>query len=81
MKTKLTLNLDKAIIERGKKMAKKEHKSLSLLVEELLKREVEKDTMIKQEMINKISGMFGNAPENIDWKKEIREAADKKYGK
>jgi len=81
MKTKLTLSLDKAVIEKGRKIAKRKHKSLSLLVAELLGKEIEKDTIANQKMIEKLHGMFDKTHEDANWKEVIRESAAKKYGK
>lgn len=80
MKAKLTLSLDKAIIEKGRKIARKEHKSLSMLVEGLLDEEIKKDTMAKQKMIEKLHGMFRKDDVDTNWKDVIRDAASKKYG-
>lgn len=82
MKTKLTLSLDKAIIEKGRSIAKREHRSLSSLVEDLLKLEVEKDSFEKHQLVKNLHGMFKSSDLKKDsiWKEEIREAADKKYG-
>ncbi|MDA0195959.1 MAG: DUF6364 family protein [Bacteroidetes bacterium] len=81
MKSKLTLSLDKEVIEKGRRIARKEHKSLSSMVEELLNSEIEKDTNAKKEIIEKLHGMFGSVTEGTNWKEEIREAAALKYGK
>jgi len=81
MKTKLTLNLSKATIEISRRIAKKEHRSLSAMVEKLLNEEIEKDTKAKKQIIEKLHGMFGSVPEETNWKNEIRDAAEKKYGK
>ncbi len=80
MKAKLTLSLDKVVIEKGRKIAKKEHKSLSMLVEELLDGEIKRDTRENQKIIEKLHGMFGKADEDTNWKDVIRDAASKKYG-
>jgi len=80
MKTKLTLNLDKSIIEKGRKIAKNGEKSLSKLVEDLLKEEIDKDTLANKKKIEKLHGMFGDRPEDTDWKEVIREAAAEKHG-
>lgn len=43
MKQKLTLTVEKEITQRAKRAARRQGKSLSTLVEELLKRETEKE--------------------------------------
>ena len=81
MKTKLTLSLDKAVIEKGRKIAKKEHKSLSAMVEDLLNEEIEKDSKVKKKLIDELHGIAGNVPEETNWKEVIRDAAYDKHGK
>lgn len=81
MKAKLTLSLDKAIIEKGRKIAKREHKSLSLLVTELLGKKIEKDSLKKKKLVADLYGIAGNTSEKTNWKELIREAAYKKHGK
>jgi len=81
MKTKLTLSIDNSTIEKGRSLARKENKSLSALVEELLNAEIEKDTERKKKIIEELHGMFGSVPDDTDWKEVIREAAAWKHGK
>ncbi len=81
MKTKLTLSLDKAIIEKGRNIARREKKSLSLLVTELLGKEIEKDSLKKKKLVADLYGIAGNISEKTNWKEMIREVAYEKHGK
>ncbi|MEQ8903706.1 DUF6364 family protein [Ekhidna sp.] len=89
MTTKLTLTVDKDTIERAKKYAKEQGRSLSSIVENYLKllsskernREEFGDTSVVKSLLGSLK-----LPENIseDYKKEIREAkgerAKRKWG-
>lgn len=83
MNTKLTLSLEKDVIERAKKYAKKKHKSLSEMVEEYLK-EITKPSqtgILKQNLppiTKELSGLLKGKPV-LDFKKEIADYLDKKY--
>ncbi|MEQ9423543.1 MAG: DUF6364 family protein [Cyclobacteriaceae bacterium] len=81
MKTKLTLNIDKATIEKGRRMAKREQRSLSAIVEDLLNEVIEKDSKKKKKIINELHGIAGSVPEETNWKEMIRDAAYEKHGK
>jgi hypothetical protein len=81
MKTKLTLSIDKATVEKGRKIAKKKYKSLSAMVEDLLNLEIEKDTRLKKKLISELHGIAGTVPEETNWKELIRDAAIEKHGK
>lgn len=82
MKTKLTLTIEKSIIEKAKLLANQSGKSLSEMVEKHLKKEIQKieetgDFQVPAEF----EGLFGSVklPENLDEKKEIRDLFSKKY--
>lgn len=79
MKTKLTLNLDKGVIEQAKSYAKDNSVSLSKLIENYLnslisKRETERKV---SPLVKSLTGVIPN--ESIDDKKDYREFIAKKY--
>lgn len=75
MNTKLTLSLDKAIIEEAKKFASEKGSSLSELVENYFKLLIEKDELTKTPIISKkVSRLRGLLKTDIDFDyKEILE--------
>lgn len=83
MSTKLTLTVDKNIIEEAKKYAKSKGKSLSNLIEEYLKSLIE---VKKEEPIFEISplvaslwGSVSIQEESRDYKELLSEELSKKY--
>ncbi len=89
MNTKLTLTMDKTVIEQAKEFAKDQGQSLSSLVENYFKlvsrsykQEVEfgKVTEEKPSFIRELSGSL-KAPENYDYdyKRDIEEQRMKRY--
>lgn len=79
MDTKLTLSLSKAVIDRAKKYARKENKSLSKLVEDYfskLSAEAPKTDDITP-LVKKLSGVAKNPP--TDHKKDYADYLSKKY--
>ncbi|GMQ30168.1 DUF6364 family protein [Algoriphagus confluentis] len=81
MKTKLTLSVDKEIIEKGRKLAQNKQQSLSFLIEELLTEEIEKAKKQQLVLIGELRGIAGKTPEETDWKEVIRDSAMEKHGK
>ena len=86
MNTKLTLKLDKNVIEKAKIYAAEHKHSLSFMVENYLKAVTSMEKKEPNEEI-KISdfvrsiGIDGvNLPEDFNYKKEIQEILCKKYG-
>lgn len=89
MNTKLTLTMDKTVIERAKKYAKREDRSLSNLVESYLKA-ITKQDKVKQEenseqnkyelspIVKSLKGSF-KAPKTLDYKKELDKRLEEKY--
>ncbi|RZS96297.1 DUF6364 family protein [Cecembia calidifontis] len=79
MNTKLTLTIDKAVIEEAKAFAKEQGKSLSGIIENYLK------TLPKEKKHNELSPnvkkLVGvvKLPPNFDYKKELEEAIAEKY--
>ncbi len=81
MQTKLTLTLEKSIIEQAKGYAKSKGRSLSELIENYLKVVLDdKEDSIKiSPSIKKLQGSI-KLPDNFDYKKDLTDALSKKYG-
>lgn len=86
MDTKLTLKLDKNVIEKAKIYAAEHKHSLSFMVENYLKaitsmEKTEANEEIKISEFVKSIGIDGvNLPEDFNYKKELTEILSKKYG-
>lgn len=79
MSTKLTLTVDKSVIERAKAYAKHTGRSLSELVESYLETIIQED---KEEQLSpKLKKIVGavKLPKNFDEKKELRAYLEKKH--
>ncbi len=88
MNTKLTLTIDKSVIEQAKIYAEKQGRSLSAVVENYLKAVTKKeDKTVSQEEFSPIvkSLMMNrpkiNLPGDYDYKKEMKKMRDEKYQK
>lgn len=81
MKTKLTLSIDKDVIEKSRLMAQNKQLSLSFLIEDLLNKEIEKDRQKQLVLIGELQGIAGKVSPETDWKQVIRESAFEKHGK
>lgn len=79
MNTKLTLKLDKAIIERAKQYAKSHHTSVSKMVEDYLHMLTAKDTSSGEvtPLVESLTGMIDI--QEKDYKKEYADFLSKKY--
>lgn len=79
MVTKLTLTVEKTIIERAKSYAKKTGRSLSELIESYLENLTDETT--DSELSPKLKNLIGSVtlPEDFDEKKELRSAVEKKH--
>lgn len=77
MKVKLTLNIDKEIIEEAKVYAKNHQTSLSKLVENHLNA-LTRETKKKSSVSSLVESLTGIIPNNYDEKKDYREYMDKK---
>jgi len=81
MNTKLTLTIEKDIIEKAKKYARKRERSLSALVENYLKTLAD-DSNKKEEkltpIVKSLKGSF-KLPESFDYKKELTGRLSEKY--
>ena len=80
MQTKLTLTIEKSIIEQAKLYAKDKGRSLSELIENYLKVVLD-DRQQKVKLspsIKKLKGAI-QLPEDFDYKKELTESLSAKY--
>jgi plasmid stability protein len=86
MNTKLTLKLDKNVIEKAKIYAAEHNHSLSFMVENYLKAvtSMEKKEINEEIKISDFVRSIGidgvNLPEDFNYKKEIQEILCEKYG-
>ncbi|MEX2569345.1 MAG: DUF6364 family protein [Cyclobacteriaceae bacterium] len=78
MNTKLTINLDKKIIEEAKIYAKSQQISLSKLIENYLN-SLTQDSRKKSSVSPLVESLTGIIPSDYDEKKDYREYIDKKY--
>lgn len=74
MVTKLTLTLEKDIIDRAKEYAHKSGRSLSDVVEAYLEQITGKDEAVQGKLSPRLKKLFGTVkiPKNLDHKKEIK---------
>lgn len=79
MNTKLTLNLNKTIIESAKDYAKNNKTSLSKLIETYLNSITKKENSTDDvsPLVESLTGVIPN--ENTDYKKEYQDFLNKKY--
>jgi replicative DNA helicase len=81
MNTKLTLTIEQSIIEKAKKYASDNGRSLSDIIENYLKvitKEEEKSEIELTPIVKSLKGAF-KAPKNFDYKKEISKRLADKY--
>jgi hypothetical protein len=82
MNTKLTLTIEREIIERAKNYAKEKNRSLSDIIQNYLKtltKEEEKDKVKKlNPIVTSLKGSF-KMPKEMDYKKELQNRLEKKY--
>ncbi len=82
MTTKLTLTIEKSVIDSAKKYAQKKGKSLSHLVENYLKSITADTKEAREERISpKVLKLMGviKLPKDLDYKTELGNALSKKY--
>jgi len=82
MSTKLTLTIERSIIEKAKKYAQQRERSLSDLIENYLKALVTNgDVKNEEELTPTVSAMKGSfkMPEGFDYKKELADRLAEKY--
>jgi hypothetical protein len=84
MNTKLTLTIEREIIERAKEYAKEKNRSLSDIIENYLKILTKEDSGNKGKqgkqlnpVVKSLKGSFKD--NNMDYKKELRNRLEKKY--
>lgn len=81
MNTKLTLTIERSIIEKAKKYARNKERSLSDLIENYLKTLIRDETSEKEELmpaVKSLKGLF-KIPENFDYKQELGDRLSEKY--
>ena len=82
MNTKLTLTIEREIIERAKNYAKGKNRSLSDIIENYLKILTKEERNNKRKKLNpaveSLKGSF-KMPKDIDYKKELKNRLEKKY--
>jgi len=82
MNTKLTLTIEREIIERAKNYAKGKNRSLSDIIENYLKilTKEERNNKIKKlnPAVESLKGSF-KMPKDMDYKKELKNRLEKKY--
>ncbi len=81
MITKLTLTIEKSVIEKAKKYAKEKERSLSDIIGDYLKAltENQKDEDIKiTPLVKSLKGSF-KAPKDFEYKRELTKSLEAKY--
>ncbi|WP_407500454.1 DUF6364 family protein [Elizabethkingia anophelis] len=81
MNTKLTLTIEKSVIEKAKKYAHKRERSLSDLIENYLKALTNDDSKNENDLTPIVKSLRGSfsMPKNFDYKKELTDRLSKKY--
>lgn len=79
MTTKLTLSLNKSIIERAKRYAKGNNQSLSQIIESYLEKVTSELPELGDPELDSIRGII-QLPEDFDLKKESRKLRIEKHG-
>ena len=82
MNTKLTLTIEQEIIQQAKEYAKLKNRSLSNIIENYLKvlitNNENKKTEMSSPIVSSLRGSF-KAPNNFDYKEELRKRVEEKY--
>lgn len=81
MNTKLTLTIERSIIEKAKRYARKRERSLSDLVENYLKALTNESEINEETLTPTVKSLRGSfkLPENFDYKKELTHRLSEKY--
>lgn len=81
MSTKLTLTIDKSVIDKAKKFAKASGRSLSDIVESYLKKLVAPLNESDEEVPEELKELFGSVkiPHDLDEKKAMRDIMFEKH--
>ncbi|WP_114783046.1 DUF6364 family protein [Botryobacter ruber] len=80
MQSKLTISIDKNVVDEAKALARRKGRSLSDLIENYLKVIVKKEKQVVEISpdIKKLQGSV-KLPADLDYKKELQQALNKKY--
>lgn len=78
MQTKLTLSIDKRIIEKAKDFARRSNRSLSEIIETYLEKITDEELGDVDNELSKLIGVI-KLPEDFDDKKEIRKILTGKH--
>jgi hypothetical protein len=80
MSTKLTLTIQKDVIDRAKQYAKSQNRSLSFLIENYLKSITEKETD-QEELLPVVKALKGSfkLDKDLDYRKELDQRLENKY--
>jgi len=79
MTTKLTLSLNKSIIEKAKRYAKGNNQSLSQIIESYLEKVTSENPELGDPELDSLRGII-KLPKDFDLKKESRKLRVKKHG-
>lgn len=82
MNTKLTLTIEKEIIERAKNYAKEKNRSLSDIIENYLKALTQEERKNSSEKLNpKVEALKGSfkMPKDLNYKEELKKRLEKKH--
>jgi hypothetical protein len=81
MNTKLTLTIEPTVIQKAKKYANSQGRSLSSIVENYLKVITKEDSIESIELTPIVKSLKGSfkAPKSINYKKELSKRLNEKY--
>ena len=81
MNTKLTLTIEKSVIEKAKRYAKQKNRSLSAIIENYLKAIAEDKIDEEIELTPIVKSLKGSfkVPKDFDYKKELTKILSEKY--
>lgn len=81
MQAKLTLSIEKSVIEKAKDFAKRNHTSLSQMIEDYFAGITEKNKKNDDEIAPEVRALMGilKLPEDFDFKKDRTEYLEQKY--
>lgn len=81
MSTKLTLTVEKSVIEKAKIYAKSKGRSLSDIIENYLKTLTSEENIDNSDLSPLVKSMKGafKMPEDFDYKKDLTDALSEKY--
>ena len=82
MNTKLTLTIEQEVIERAKRFAKKQNRSLSDIIENYLKILTKEEKKEPEEKLSPITASLKGTfkmPKDMDYNKELMKRLEDKY--